>query len=209
VRYVFIAAWVAAITGAQPKTATLEKGFTLTADYLVRSLPTETGTLVTNDYLVVEVKFAGPFKIKTSSDQFLLRINGQKLPIMTESAGTVAASLKYPDWTQKPTVTGSVGNGNADVIIGPRAPVEHFPGDPSVRPTQLPRVPEPENPTGEEKAPPMSIDEKILRATLPEGEAPMPVAGLLYFPFQKKTKSIKSVELLYDGPVGKATLKLQ
>ena len=51
----------------------------------------------------------------------------------------------------------------------------------------------------------VSIDDRI---ALPEGEQLLPVSGLIFFPFRGKTKSIKLAELLYEGPAGKAALKL-
>ena len=71
----------------------------------------------------------------------------------------------------------------------------------------MPRAPEPESPV--EKAPAMSIDERVEKAALDEGESKMPVAGLLYFPYRAKTKKIKSVELIYQGPAGHAEIKLR
>jgi hypothetical protein len=196
-----IAVLLAAGLAAQPVTVKLDKGFTLTAEYLVHSLPAPEGTLVANDYLVVDVKFAGPAPLQTSAGQFLLRINARTV-IEPDSAGDVSGSLKYPDWTQKPVVTGTAG----PVMIGSSPTVERFPGDPTVGHVPMPRAPEPDSPV--EKAPAMSIDERVQKAAMVEGESKMPVSGLLYFPFQGKTKKIKSVELVYQGPAGRAEVKL-
>ena len=53
---------------------------TLAGEYLVHSLPTPQGTLIANDYLVVEVAFFGPSfsRLKMSPDNFTLRINNSK-----------------------------------------------------------------------------------------------------------------------------------
>ena len=53
------------------------------------------------------------------------------------------------------------------------------------------------------------MEQKVQKATLPEGDRALPVAGLIYFPYGGKTKGMKSLELIYDGPAGKATLMLQ
>src|SRR5215467_13070363 len=76
--------------------------FTLAAEYLVHSIPSPDGSYFTNDYLVIEAAFFGPrlAPIKMSAEEFMLRINGQKTPRMTQSPGIVGASLKYPDWEQ-------------------------------------------------------------------------------------------------------------
>jgi len=49
----------------------------------------------------------------------------------------------------------------------------------------------------------------LLRAALPQGEVPNPVSGFLFFPYHGKTKSIRELELHYDGPAGKATIPLR
>jgi hypothetical protein len=43
---------------------------------------------------------------------------------------------------------------------------------------------------------------------VPDGDLKTPFAGLLFFPFRGKTKSIKTMELLYQGPAGTIALKL-
>jgi len=50
---------------------------------------------------------------------------------------------------------------------------------------------------------------KVEKASLPEGDRPLPEAGLLFFPYHGQGDKIKSVELIYSGPAGKATLTLQ
>jgi hypothetical protein len=180
---------------------------TLAAEYLVHAIPAPEGGYFTNDYLVVEVAFFGPrlARVKMSADQFTLRINGQKTPLMTQAPGMVGASLKYPDWEQRPTLTATAG----PIILGRPDPVERFPGDPNARRGPAPpRVPESENPSGQTKEPPMPMEERIQRAALPEGEHAAPAGGLLFFPFKGKTKRIRALELLYNGPAGKASLKL-
>ncbi len=54
----------------------------------------------------------------------------------------------------------------------------------------------------------MTIEQRLKRAAVPEGDQKPPFAGLLYFPFHGKMKAIKSMDLLYDGPAGKFELKL-
>jgi hypothetical protein len=51
--------------------------------------------------------------------------------------------------------------------------------------------------------------QRVQKASLPEGDRPLPQAGLIFFQYGGKTESIRSLELIYDGPAGKATLKLQ
>ena len=50
---------------------------------------------------------------------------------------------------------------------------------------------------------------RVQNAMLPQGENfPAPRSGLLYFNFRGKVKNIRSLDLFYDGPMGKSTLKL-
>jgi hypothetical protein len=48
----------------------------------------------------------------------------------------------------------------------------------------------------------------VQNVTLPEGENSLPRSGLLYFFFRGKVKNLRSLELFYNGSMGKATLKL-
>ena len=52
------------------------------------------------------------------------------------------------------------------------------------------------------------MEQRVQKAALPEGDRALPVAGLIFFQYRGKTKDIKSIELIYAGPAGKATLKL-
>ena len=186
--------------------------FDIGAEYMVHSIPAEDGEIFTNDYLVVEVAIYpthGP--VTMSAERFTLRLNGKKSVLYAQSPGMVAASLKYPDWEGvQPRLTGDVGIGDGQIVVNGTPQVGRFPGDPADR-----RVPRPTtDPPKTDEAPPpkseaMSIDEKIARAALPEGQLRTPKKGALFFPFKGKTKSIHSVELLYEDEVGnKVALKL-
>src|SRR5579871_525986 len=118
-----------------PAHAEFGDGYILAADYLVQTLPTKDGAgLVANDYLVIEVAAYGPklSKIDLSLGTFTLVLN-KKTELTAESAGTVAASIIYPDRRQKPRVDLASGAGNATVVYSGQPQVQHFPGDPSVR----------------------------------------------------------------------------
>jgi hypothetical protein len=179
---------------------------TLAAEYLVHSLPTPYGSLFTENYLVVETAlFSQPRTLlKLSAAHFALRIDGKKTPLLPQNPAWVAATLVNPHWSSAPRITGGAGIGNAGVIFGqPR--VERFPGDPTT-----PRQPLPAPvPTRVEKDPPPPVEDQIRMVAFPESERELPASGLLFFAFKGKAEKIKSVELLYDGPAGKAALKLQ
>ncbi len=50
------------------------------------------------------------------------------------------------------------------------------------------------------------MQQKVQKASLPEGDRPLPAAGLIFFEHHGKTTS---AELIYASPAGKAILKLQ
>jgi hypothetical protein len=185
--------------------------FDIGAEYLVHSIPTEVGSIFARDYLVVEVAiYPRKQPVAISSAAFTLRVNGQRTVLYPESPGFVAASLKYPDWEQRPTLVGSVGVGDGSVIVGAPVPVGRFPGDPTGNPrVNLPRKqPDDTEAEGHPKQK-VSVEDLVTRAALPEGEARVPTKGSLYFAFTGKLKSIHSLELLYEDTHGnKGSLKV-
>jgi len=177
---------------------------TLAAEYMVHSLPTPKGTLIATDYLVVDVAFFGPSfsRLKMSPDNFTLRINGKGDPLSTEPPGMVAGSIKFPGARPHLETSASVGANDGTITVGPRAPPSQFPGDGNER------VPAGQPPTVKTVEDESNIDYRVQNATLPEGEHALPRSGLLYFFFRGKIKNIHSLELFYQGSMGKATLKL-
>lgn len=191
-----------------PVSATLEK-LVIGAEYLVHSFSGHNQTFVTSDYLVVEVALypAAGERPLISGGQFTLRINGKKSTVLPQAPAMVAASLKYPDWEIRRSVTAVAG----PVIIGRPTPVERFPDDPRPQQRRLPappKAPEPENRSGLEPQAPVKAEELVVECALPEGEAQGPVSGYLYFAYKGKTTSIRSLELIYTGPAGNSVLKL-
>lgn len=181
---------------------------TIGAEYMLHSFSGRGQMFTADDYLVIEVALypARGGAVKVSTSQFALRRNGKKDPMLPQEPWFVAGSLKYADWSNPIQAEAGVGMGNAGVILGRPAPVERFPGDPTARPgRKAPRAPEA---TGTTKREPDKPEDVVVESALPEGEFHGPVSGFLYFPFKGKPKSIKSLELLYAGPDGKATLKL-
>ena len=67
----------------------------------------------------------------------------------------------------------------------------------------------PDDNSGVEKSAPEPVEDVINHLALPEGDqVHSPASGYLFFPFQSKLKSIKTLELIYEGPLGQATLRL-
>ena len=183
------------------------------AEYLVHSIPAHSQTFFAPDYLVVEVAvFPGrqePVEIGTNT--FTLWINGRKEIIFPDSPGFVAASLTYPDWEQHRRTEMQAGVGNAGVTIGRPPVVGRFPDDPTPHQSRLPPVPKaptPENQHGIEQDSPQTADEALAQVALPGGLATKPVAGYIFFHYKGKPKSIKSLDLVFEGKQGSVTLKL-
>jgi hypothetical protein len=166
---------------------------TLAAEYMAHSLPTPAGVMITNEYLVVEAAFFGPSmsRLNMSPSHFSLRINGRGTPLVTELPGIISASIKFPGG--RPDFPDRANDDN--VSIGPRPP-------PGQRPADSQPI------TIAEKVREDTIDNRIRDVSLAEGQRSLPSAGMIYFPYRGKIKNIHSLELFYEGPTGKATLKL-
>lgn len=162
---------------------------TIAAEYADHNLPTPEGPLTTEDYVVVETCLFGPpgAKLTLSPGDFSLRINGKKGPLPAQPYGLVLKSLKDPYWIppEEPEAKSS------KTMIGQSAEK-----DPSVLPHTV------HMPIELQRA----MEKKAQRASMPEGEHALPTAGLLFFEHHGK---VNSVELVYKGPAGKATVALQ
>ena len=55
----------------------------------------------------------------------------------------------------------------------------------------------------------LAMEQHVKSAVLLQGDRALPQAGLLFFEYRGKAKTIRSVELIYAGFAGKATLPLQ
>jgi hypothetical protein len=167
---------------------------TVAAEFRGHSVPTLQSTLSTEDYVAIEMGLFGSpgARIKLSSGDFSLRINGKKTPLPSQPYGLVIGSVKDPEWEppvpaapKSKTSLGGGGKGEQGESNAPPAPVPI--------------------PIGKQRA----MAQQVQRASLPEGDRALPVAGLIYFQYRGKTQSIHSIELIYAGAGGKASLKLQ
>jgi len=160
---------------------------TIAAEFTAHSVVTSEALLTTEDYVVVEVGLFGPpeTRLKLSYADFSVRINGKKAPVMAEEYNAVFASLKDPEYdppeaAEKKSKTSVGGSGKSE---GSLPPIVHVP-------IELKRA----------------MQLRVQKASLPEGERPLPAAGLIFFPH--RGKNVQSIELLYAGPAGKATVTL-
>ncbi len=166
---------------------------TIAAEFMQHSVPKPEGPLSTEDYVVVEVGFFGQpgERLQLSVDDFSLRVNGGKKTLPGQPFGLVTSSLKDPEWSppeesepkQKSKGGLSTGGGGANDSA---PPIVHVP-------IELRRA----------------MAQYLQKAALAEGDRPLPQAGLIFFSFHAKTKGIRTLELIYNGPAGKTTLSLQ
>jgi hypothetical protein len=181
----------------------------VTAEFQVRSISSGEQMFVSEDHIVVEVTVTPPKarEIPVAHSHFTLRMNGKKRLLLPQSPQFVAAAFKHPDWHRQTGLTAQAG----PVILGGPQVSERFPGDPNPGRRRLPRppgAPEGENRRGIEKEE-VRPEELVVKAALPEAPTTLPVKGYLYFPYRGKIKKIKTLELIYTGPAGDASLRLR
>jgi hypothetical protein len=164
---------------------------TIAAEFKGHSVPTPLAVFSTEDYVVIETGLFGPpdARVKLSVEDFSLRINAKK-PLPAQPYGLVLKSLKDPEWVPpepaegKGSKTSFGGGGKGDAGAPPVTP--HMP-------MPLQRV----------------MEQKVVKASMAEGDRALPQAGLIFFQYRGKTQNIQSLELIYSGPAGKATLTIQ
>lgn len=163
---------------------------TIAAEFTGHSVPTPEATYECDDYVVVEVGLFGSAPVKVSLADFSLRINGNKKTLPGQPYELSLKSLKDPEWeppqaekSKSSLSTGGDGRGGGDT--GPPAPVH--------MPFELRRP----------------MEQRVQRAAMIEGTRPLPRAGLVFFEYRSKTKGIRSIELIYSGAAGNATLALK
>jgi hypothetical protein len=170
---------------------------TIAAEFKGHSVPTPDATLSTEEYVAVEVALFGPpeARLKLSFEDFSIRINAKKAPTPSSEYASVFASLRDPEWEppekaekseskSKTSIGGGGRGGQTDSNMPP--PVVHIP-------IELQRA----------------MQQKVRKSALPEGDRALPQAGLIFFQYRGKAQGIHSIELIYAGPAGTATLALQ
>jgi hypothetical protein len=164
------------------------------AEFAGHSVPTPDHTYSSEDYIVIEAGLFGPPGAQTTlaRTDFSLRINGKKIAAPSEPYELVFHSLKDPEWIppespdakeSKSSLTTGGGGGGGD---------------------KLPPVP-PKMPFPLRRA----MERQVQKSAMQEGDRPLPQAGLLFFQYRGKAEGIKSLELIYTGAAGKASLDLQ
>jgi hypothetical protein len=170
---------------------------TLAADYTVRTVIAPARTVFLRDYLAVEVAIYPELgkQIIASSSRFRLRLNGSKGVLYPQSAGMVAASLKYADWERRPALIAEAG----PVIIGRPPATSRFPGDPTPNPRTPPMPPPASGAPADTPNEPVRDDEIVTDLGLREAPVTLPVSGYLYFAWKGKPEKLRTVELLFEA----------
>lgn len=161
----------------------------IVGEFMGHGVPTlEGGPYTTEDFIMVETGFYGPpdAKLDISYQNFSLRINGKKNPVPASPYLSVFKSLKDPDWddpNKKDDTKTQFNSGEGNTSDPPR--LIHMPIERQ-----------------------RTMQARVMKVSLGEGEHPLPQAGILFFDYRGDAKSIHSLELIYNGPAGKATLPL-
>ncbi len=164
---------------------------TVAAEFMGHSVPTPEAIYSSEDFVVVEVGLFGPPQARAtlSTGDFSLRLNGRKMLLPSQPYEKAFHSLKDPEWeppkSENKSKT-SIGDGGAGGNTDSAPAPVHMP-------LELRRA----------------MEQHVQRSTMLEGDRALPQAGLLFFEYRGKTQNIRSLELIYSGPAGNATLALQ
>jgi hypothetical protein len=153
------------------------------AEYLVHSVPTGHETFFLPNVLVVDTALypkGGEFKIDAHA--FTLRINGNG--VLAPMAPAMAA-----------------------YSMGMNQTFRGQNGSRQLPPGQAPTTQDPNQPDNQSNGPEAPAD-AMVRLALQDGQFHSPQGGFLYFPFSGKTKTIKSLDLVYTGSGGEVIIPL-
>jgi hypothetical protein len=166
---------------------------TVAGEFMGHAVPRLEGPLSTEDYVVVETALFGApgARITLSINEFSLRINGKKTPLSSQPFEFVTRSLKDPQWSP-PEEAESKSKSKTGISTGGQSDSSSMPAPVHV-PIELRRA----------------MAQYVRKSSLPQGDRALPQAGLIFFQYRGQTKNIRSLELIYAGPAGKATLTLQ
>ncbi len=158
-------------------------------------------TYIVKGFLVVEVALFPPKgeNIDVHSGNFVVRMNGRKQEFLPQSPSVVAATVAHPEWDDARHLETDGEAGPVAVGLGRPQPVQ-IPGVPV--PGQPRPLPHPQdNPGGLPPREQVKPEQLLLNTALPQGEHRGPVSGFLYFAYNGKASSIKSLELRYEDAV--------
>lgn len=209
------AALLPAQTGLDPRPrpqdyshhAALPGGGFVAFDYHGRGIPSSKNGVILGVHLVIEAAwFPAPGQTaEIRGSHFLLKIDKMKHGIAPETAGMVAASLKYADWEQARGL--QVEGGAGPVVYGPGRPSRRFPDEPGDdREARRRRVPR----AGDDKPDPQLTEaETVTTLAFPEGLTSQVVSGYLYYRWGGSLKKIKKLTLDFVTPGGAVSIPIQ
>lgn len=168
---------------------------TIAAEFLGHSIPTPQGILNTEDYVAVETAVFGAADAHATIalSDYSLRINGKKAQ-PAQPFEVVAYSIKDPEWApppspDKPKTSLNSGGGGGGGILGGGG--DEKPTPPKMPPAEVVRM-----------------QQRVRKMLIPEGDRPLPQAGLVFFRYGGAAKGIYEVQLVYKGAAGKTTLDM-
>ena len=164
------------------------------AEFTGHGIPNAQQPLNSEDYVAVEVGLFGAAdaRLMIGATDFSLRINGKKDLLPSQPWGLVAKGVKDLEWVSPDAVPGETKS-KGSVNGGGGQGGSTLPPPPPKVPIDVLR--------GWQSA--------VKNAALTQGDRALPQAGLIYFPYRGKVTSIRSLELIYEGPAGTASLTLQ
>jgi hypothetical protein len=178
------------------------------AEFFGRAYDGAGGSFYAEDYLVIEVALypeKGP-RMKLAAGDFRLRLNGATREWMAVTPGTVAMAIRQPGMDRtRPGVSMGGGVGPGVVVMGGPRTVERFPGDPRTRVPSRPGTGQEEKPSDLEKGA-KAAQELAVESVEADG---LGASGLIYFYWRGKMRDLKRIDLIYDGPAGRATVRLR
>jgi hypothetical protein len=165
---------------------------TIAAEFTGHSVVTPLATFTTEEYVAVDVGLFGPpgAHLRLSHEDFSLRINGKRA-VPSQMYLPMFKSLKDPEYVPPEEQEKKKDNDDAGVPI--------------VGQTESDRNPK-WHPVPFEVQHRMEV--RVEKASLPEGDRALPAAGLIFFSYGGREKGITSVELVYEGPAGRAIVPL-
>ncbi|HUP05299.1 MAG TPA: hypothetical protein VMU19_14980 [Bryobacteraceae bacterium] len=166
--------------------------YNIAGEYTGHNVVTPLASFTNEDYVTVEVAIYGPkgARLKLSYQDFSLRVNGKK-GIPAESYVLLERSLKDPSYIPPEEAQKKKDNSDGGVPVVGEAPSDR---NPQWHPVPFPIT--------------HAMDVRVEKAALAEGERDLPQAGLIFFPYHGRDNGVKTVELQYDGPAGRALVPL-
>lgn len=166
------------------------------AEFTGHGIPNAQQPLNSEDYVAVEVGLFGAAgeRLTIGATDFSLRINGKKDLLPNQPWGLVAKGVRDLEWVSPDAVPGDAKSKGS---MSGGAGGSQGANNPPPLPPKVPIV----TLRGWQLA--------VRNAALAQGDRALPQAGLIYFPYRGKVTSIRSLELIYEGPAGTGTITLQ